>query len=445
MEVHNLDKNVSTSPLLPTPPTVTTIGRLVEIKLPDSSLKENTTYRIALGNALTDNREQTPYKNFVYTFSTGNYFDSLRLKGIVMDAATGLPDSTATIFLYPSDKSDTDVYRERPDYISKVSTDGSFSFEGLPDKSFKIFAVSDDDHNYIYTPGQEKIDFYDHLVTPAAHPDSSLIFSIFQEKVADSTKQTPTKPTVQNRFENRKNKSEKQHQPGYQVMVDTVSKIGTFDLAQPLKIESNEINHIDSSHIYLSYDDKGIDVEAIHTLNKDSAAILINTQWLPEKTYTLRLIKGWATDTSGQELSPGKYIFHTRSLTDYATLNINVDPSYVGAEYLLLLLNEGKIVWEKKVLSTKLNITLLKPGNYTLRLIIDTNEDGQWNTGNLLKQNHAEKVLPYPGKIMLKAGWINDIDFKPAPPENDKKEKRFSQNKEENKQDEHSEISKPKQ
>jgi hypothetical protein len=54
-------------------------------------------------------------------------------------------------------------------------------------------------------------------------------------------------------------------------------------------------------------------------------------------------------------------------------------------------------------------------------------------------------VFPYHGKIMLKAGWINDIDFKPAPPENDKKKERFSQDKEENKQDKHSEISKPKQ
>lgn len=441
MEVHDLEKNLSTSPLLPIPPTVTAFGKSVEIQLPDSSLKANTTYRITLGDAMTDNREQTPYKDFVYTFSTGNYFDSLRLKGRVWDAATGLPDSTATIFLYPAAKPDTIVFRERPDYISKVKPNGSFLFEGLPNQPFKIFAVADDDHNYIYSPSTEKIDFFNHSVTPAAQPDSNIDFAIFRESLNDSIKPAPPKPASKNRFDNKRRKEEKQNQPEYRVIVDTISKTGSFDLSTPLQIELySTIEHLDSNRIYLSYDDKGIDVEAIHTLTIDSSEISLNTQWQPDKIYTLRLIKGWATDTSGQELSPGKYIFRTRPLDFYATLNINLDSTYVGPQRLLILLNEGKTVWEKKALTPKLNITLLKPGDYNLRLIIDKNENERWDTGNLLERKHAEKVIPYQGKIMLKAGWINDVDFKPAMPETNKKENRFSKNEDQQKQNNIQEI-----
>lgn len=433
MEVHGLDKNMTTSPLLPTRPTVTALGKKVIIELPDSSLRPNTTYRIALGNALTDNREQTPYQNFTYLFSTGSYFDSLRLKGIALDAATGMPDTSATIFLYPAGKSDSAVFRDKPVYIQKVGTDGTFAFENLPDKPFKAFAVSDKDNNYQYTPGQEKVDFYDSLARPAAQQAKDIRFALFTEKSADSSATEPTVITNgKNRFgPSKKEKEKEQNRTPFRVLVDTTHKSGgTVDLAQPLKITLyRPLSGIDSSRVYLSYDDKGIEVEASYHLTIDSGQIFINTQWQPDKTYTLRLIKAWAKDTSGQELAPGKYIFHTKTLNDYATLNINVDTAYIGRQYLLMLLKDGKSIWQKAAITGKLSVPLLSPGDYTLRLVVDGNENGQWDTGDLLKRRHAEKVIPYKGKILLKEGWINDVDFKDNR-EADKasnKEKRFSE------------------
>lgn len=435
MEVHDLAKNIVTSPLLPIQPTVTAFARKVIITLPDSSLQPNTTYRIALGNALTDNREQTPYKNFTYLFSTGSYFDSLQLKGYAWDAATGLPDTSATIFLYAADKSDSAVFRDKPLYIQKVGADGHFIFENLPDKPFRAFAVSDKDNNHVYTTAQEKIDFSDSLVRPAAQPEKTIQFSLFTEKSNDSTATaTPTPSNSKDRFStSRKEKEKTQNKLAFRVMADTVRKTtGTADLAQPLKIALFQpLSTIDSNRIYLSYDDKGIDVEAPHHLTIDSSQILINLQWQADKTYTLRLIKGWAKDTSGQELAPGKYIFHTKSLNEYATLNINVDSVYVGSQFLIMLYKEGKTVWQKAATTNKFSIPLLSPGDYTLRLVEDSNGNGQWDTGDLLKRRHAEKVIPYKGKILLKEGWVNDVDIKynPEPSGPSTKENRFSEQK----------------
>src|SRR5690606_25073935 len=109
------------------------------------------------------------------------------------------------------------------------------------------------------------------------------------------------------------------------------------------------LSAVDSNRIYLSYDDNGIEVEAPHHLLVDSSQVAIFTEWQPDKSYTLRLIKAWAKDTSGQELSPGKYTFRTKSLNNYATLNISVDSGYVGAKYLLMLFNDkaDKAIWQK--------------------------------------------------------------------------------------------------
>ena len=62
--------------------------KTVTIKLKDTLL-ENTTYAINFGNAITDNNEGNPYKDFTYVFSTGKTIDSLTLSGTVLMAETG--------------------------------------------------------------------------------------------------------------------------------------------------------------------------------------------------------------------------------------------------------------------------------------------------------------------------------------------------------------------
>ena len=114
VEVRDLEKNMTLSPLLAQKPTVISYGKRVEIKIVDSLLKPNTTYIIALGNAIVDNREATPFGNFTYTFSTGSWFDSLQVSGQVFDAETGMPDSSATIVLYEATEKDSAILRKKP-------------------------------------------------------------------------------------------------------------------------------------------------------------------------------------------------------------------------------------------------------------------------------------------------------------------------------------------
>lgn len=428
MEVHNLEKEMSTSPLLPIMPTITAYGKKVEIVLPDSSLKANTTYQIILGNALTDNREQTPYKDFDFIFSTGSYFDSLKVKGMVTDAATGLPDSSATIFLYPAEKSDSAILKERPEYVRKVKSDGSFELFNLPQRAFKVFAVSDKDNNYIFSPATEKIDFWDTVVVPLASPDTSLHFRIFKEKDVDTSE---LEKSVDSDKVDRFSPGVKEKvsiKTAYRVMVDTVHhETRTFDILQPLKILlGHPLSSLDTNRINLSYLEDSVEINVPTIFVKDSSEILVKADWQPDKLHTLSLKIGWAKDTANTELKPGKFRFHTKSLSDYATLNINVDSAYTGLHYLVVLLKEAKVVWQHPASSSKLNIKLLPPGEYTLRLVIDENENGQWDTGDLFEHQHAEEVIPYKGKIMLKAGWVNDVDFKKSLPDKDEKAKRFS-------------------
>src|SRR5690606_2627861 len=124
--VSNASSEVQVSPLLPFPPTVEGINKTVSLKIPDSLLQEHTTYRIRFGNAIADLHEGNVFSGYSYIFSTGNYFDSLQIHGKVFDAFTGAHDTEARVILYPADKSDSIVVKEKPVYAVKADAAGSF-------------------------------------------------------------------------------------------------------------------------------------------------------------------------------------------------------------------------------------------------------------------------------------------------------------------------------
>ena len=426
MEVQELEKNLQISPFLNISPTVISYGKRVEIKIADS-LRPNTTYRLSLGNALVDNREANPYKNFVYIFSTGAYFDSLQLKGRVYDAATGATDTSSVLMLYPVEEGDSAILRKKPLYAARVNSSGDFSFQSLPAKAFRIYALQDANNNYIYDMGQEKVGFIGTTVVPSMQPDS-LVFPVFKEWVdttafADKKDIDTAKANAdlkrKGSFANRGAVKMPKTNIGYQVMADTGNtRLRTFELTRPLVIELyKELSKLDTGKVYLSYDNGGIEVEAVQQLKVDNGDIKIYTQWQSDKLYTLRLVKGWSKDTAGAELPPGKYFFRTKQAEDYGTIRIHVDKQYLGDSFVLYVYKGADSIYQKPLKDSIVTMTLLQPGEYGMRIIRDANKNGKWDAGALFQKLQPEKVIPYSGTIMLKPGWESEIDFlPPAPP-----------------------------
>jgi hypothetical protein len=438
MEVKELEKNLQLAPLLAITPTVLSYGKRVVISIQDTQLLANTTYSIGLGNALTDNREGTPYKNFTYLFSTGSYFDSLELHGRVFDAQTGRPDTAVLITLYDAAENDTAVLRKKPHYATRVDASGNFSFRSLPGKKFRMYAIQDLNNNYIYETGEEKIGFLDYPVTAAVGTDSSYRFFTFKEMIdttttlgkkeaaadsaqhVDRTNRLPGdaigKPEAVNPKAARNNEKPPKGNFGYRVNVDTSDlKQRSFELTQPLRINLfRELKSLDTPKVYLSYENGGIDVESPGKMTVDSGIIKISAEWQGDKVYTLRLVKGWAKDTSGTELPPGKYLFHTKGDQDYGLMKIHLGKKYYGDSFLLQVFKGTDSIYLKPVTDSVISLTRLIPGDYGMRIIVDANHNGKWDSGKLLKKIQPEKVIPYDNTMGLKAGWENEFDFVPA-------------------------------
>ncbi len=85
-----------------------------------------------------------------------------------------------------------------------------------------------------------------------------------------------------------------------------------------------------------------------------------------------------------------------------------------ATSYTVQLIN--KSYQAVKSISTSRNVEFknVPPGDYTFRILLDQNNDGQWSPGNSLRWIQPEKVIVYPQFFNVRANWVMDnieIDF----------------------------------
>ncbi len=425
--VGDVSKEVSLSPILSIQPTVTGKGKTVIVKITDSLLEDNTTYRLSFGKSVKDLHEGNPAVPYTYTFSTGSYFDSLQLHGKVLNAATGLPDSgNITVELYSASESDSAVVRHKPKYIAKTDASGAFTFKGLPKRTFRIYALKDANDNLIYdgAVSGDQIGFADNTVIPFDTSQASINLRIFGEIADTGTKKaTDTAGKTKSGLAGRAKKASNSDKLTYSVNIDTSNiEKRTVDITRHITVTFSRNNAIlNTDKVTLSYDSAGAKVTPKISFVHDTLhpnELRINTNWLENTVYTLRLIKGFAKDTNNVDLVPSKYTFRTAEDDDYGKIQMHLPTKYMGSQYLLKVMMNGDSLYQKPVMDTIVNMTRLKPCKYSFRIIVDANHNGKWDPGDLFKKIQPEEVIPYTEVMTVKAGFEYNTDFEPKQQEN---------------------------
>ena len=127
-------------------------------------LKDSTTYSINFGNAITDVNEKNVIKNYLFSFSTGNTIDTLKVSGTVINAED----------LNPMPGIIVGIYRETADSIfslmpfmriGRTDENGRFTIDNIKKGKYKVYALGDTNQDYMFQPG-EGLAFRDSLVDP---------------------------------------------------------------------------------------------------------------------------------------------------------------------------------------------------------------------------------------------------------------------------------------
>ncbi len=97
--------------------------------------------------------------------------------------------------------------------------------------------------------------------------------------------------------------------------------------------------------------------------------------------------------------------FKVRKMNEYGKIFVQLESP--KENWLLQVINSKEMVVQQGYVpeNGKIAFQYLKPGSYMLRIVIDSNRNGVWDTGNYEKRIQPEGIIYYPGKIALRANW----------------------------------------
>ncbi len=127
---------------------------------------------------------------------------------------------------------------------------------------------------------------------------------------------------------------------------------------------------------------------------------------LPDSAYRLTIDSAAVTSVYNLRNNLMVKDFKVRGLEQYANVYFKVNVN--DAAFVELLTSGEKVVRTVPVNNGAFELLNVAPGQYFVRLTIDANNNGKWDTGNYLNHIQPEEVYYYPKKLRLRANW--DID-----------------------------------
>ncbi len=112
---------------------------------PENGWEDSTTYSISLREGIRDITENNPPENLKLAFSTGSTIDSLEIRGRVKFLLSENPPEKITIAIYKSDT--FDIFEHTPNYFTISTKQATFSIENIKQGTYYLYAFADNNKN----------------------------------------------------------------------------------------------------------------------------------------------------------------------------------------------------------------------------------------------------------------------------------------------------------
>jgi len=469
MELKDLPSQLIVSPPLKYNPITSLKKKTLEIHL-DDTLQPNTTYTMNFGNSITDLREGNALEDFQYVFSTGDVIDSLKLSGRVQNAFDNKTEKGIYVMLYRN-MEDSIPMKYLPDYFTKTNEDGSFVIKNISPGDYRIFALKDNNSNYFFDNNEENIAFNEemasagssgnflrlfrekrpqqllkvsndepgHITIAYAQPlenekliflsdtaalkINSIVYSAKRDTItlwyanaqADSLNLLIQQDTITDTIAPRLRRLESNIPGRGSISLKTQYESGssyTLNLNRPLEIIFNHpIDSFDFSKIVVNEDTLPVKDVTFRFTDSLKRFLEIDFKRKEESKYKIEIPKGSFRDIIGLEIDSTEIFFATRFISDYGTMEIKMNVP-AGKSYIVQLIDDKETIYRQTVFhsDTSIYYDYLEPRTYRLKLIEDSNANGEWDTGNYLRHVQPEQIFYYKEDLSVRANW--DVEAK---------------------------------
>lgn len=167
----------------------------------------------------------------------------------------------------------------------------------------------------------------------------------------------------------------------------------------PLAVADSSMIHLYAKHDSLWYESKFL----FHQLNTLEYELI--GEWHPTIEYSLEIDSAAFIDIYGNVSKATKNGFGVRSEDAYSTIIITLPGMDGKSAIVQLLTNSDGVYKETKTNNGQAEFYYVKPGDYYMRMYIDENDNGKWDTGDFDQDLQPETVYYYPDVLQCKAKW----------------------------------------
>lgn len=468
IKLKDIRKQLIISPPMDPEPDISPMSgasKYIKITIKDT-LEAKTTYAINFGQSVVDNNEDNPYPYYRYVFSTGDYIDSLSVKGSILDAKNRKPDQFVTVMLYEVDSTfnDSIVYNKKPKYVTNtLDSLTTFSIDNIKEGKYMLVALKDQNRNFTFQQKTDKIAFHDKIITVPT--DTSYTLKLFKE-VPDFKVFRPSQAagqkiafgfqgdhkdmvisilndTLQD-FETRLTKDKKTDTLYYwykpKLGLDSArfvvrNKLYADTLTHKFRemakdtliikaLQSGNINYGEDFELEGSVPFSITDKSKIKIIDKDSVTVAFETKFDSLKnnyalrferkesyTYNIQLLPEAFTDFFGNVNDTLNFRVSTKPYDQFGNIRVTL----ANATYpVIVQLTDDKGVVKYEQFSTEpklFDFRHIVPGSYYLQVVFDANGNQKWDSGNYLQKRQPERISYYPTVIDGRSGWDQVVEF----------------------------------
>ena len=429
----------------------------------DDTLQANTTYSFNFGNAIVDNNEGNALKYYNFAFSTGDKIDDLYISGevksLIANKETKTEEKNLVVGLYQV--KDTMNYRQKPYYITKADPDGYFELNYLSPGKYRILAFEDTNANSVFDAGKENVGFLKDeivldqsisglkinlypskktlkyvemkenpggiLMTFEGNPEMVKVLSLTEKLQDYKVTHTAKSDSVNIWFDAKKQNIGIAQSENLKFSYDNGAKKDTVSIFYRYNTK-NEMT-VSNSKGSLLPPNQGFAITSNYFIDKiqpekwtlvsdsikqDFTAkisennpyeIQVKSAFKEGKKYSLTVPKETVSSFYESIIKSYRFDFEGDKTENYGSLTITIENPPTHIFWLQMLNESGDVIYSKYGKESQITFNSLKPGKYQLRILVDNNENGIWDTADFANGEFAEDVYILDKKIDIRPLW----------------------------------------